>query len=56
MTKGADMEKDYAKTYRTWRLYRDAYKELSRLSDRDLRDIGVNRGDIHALALKAAGL
>lgn len=39
-----------AKAYRTWRKYRDNYNELMRLSDRDLWDIGVNRGEIPALA------
>ncbi len=39
-----------AKAYRTWRKYRDTYNELMRLSDRDLWDIGVNRGEIPALA------
>jgi uncharacterized protein YjiS (DUF1127 family) len=29
-----------------WRRYRDAVKELSQLSDRELSDIGVRRGDI----------
>jgi len=29
-----------------WRRYREAVKELSRLSDRELSDIGVRRGDI----------
>jgi uncharacterized protein YjiS (DUF1127 family) len=29
-----------------WRRYRDAVRELARLSDRELNDIGVRRGDI----------
>jgi uncharacterized protein YjiS (DUF1127 family) len=29
-----------------WRRYRDAVKELSQLSDRELSDIGIRRGDI----------
>jgi uncharacterized protein YjiS (DUF1127 family) len=29
-----------------WRRYRDAVRELSQLSDRELEDIGVRRGDI----------
>ena len=39
-----------ARAYRIWRKYRDSYNELNRLSDRDLWDIGVSRGDIAALA------
>lgn len=29
-----------------WRRYRDAVRELSQLSDRELEDIGVRRGEI----------
>jgi uncharacterized protein YjiS (DUF1127 family) len=29
-----------------WRRYRDAVKELSQLSDRELSDIGIRRGEI----------
>ena len=29
-----------------WRRYREAVRELSRLSDRELSDIGIRRGDI----------
>ncbi len=29
-----------------WRRYRDAVRELSQLSDRELSDIGIRRGDI----------
>ena len=38
------------KAYRTWRKYSKAYNELARLSDRDLDDIGVRRGDISGIA------
>lgn len=31
--------------------YRETYKELSRLSDRELKDIGISRGEIHWLAM-----
>jgi uncharacterized protein YjiS (DUF1127 family) len=48
------MTNDFAKAYRTWREYRDTLTELTRLSDRDLRDIGVKRGDIPTIALKSA--
>jgi uncharacterized protein YjiS (DUF1127 family) len=39
-----------AKAYRTWRKYNKAYNELARLSDRDLDDIGIRRGDISGIA------
>jgi len=29
-----------------WRRYREAVRELSRLNDRELSDIGIRRGDI----------
>jgi uncharacterized protein YjiS (DUF1127 family) len=32
-----------------WRRYRDAVRELSQLSDRELSDIGIRRGDIENL-------
>src|ERR1700679_313233 len=33
-----------------WRRYRDAVRELSQLSDRELEDIGIRRGDIPFIA------
>jgi uncharacterized protein YjiS (DUF1127 family) len=32
-----------------WRRYRDSVRELSRLSDRELNDLGIGRADIGAL-------
>ncbi|HTR13449.1 MAG TPA: DUF1127 domain-containing protein [Roseiarcus sp.] len=37
-----------------WRRYRDAVRELSQLSDRELADIGIRRGDIEEVAREAA--
>lgn len=34
---------------RTWREHRNTIKQLNRLSDRELRDIGLNRDDIDRL-------
>ena len=48
------MTERHAHKYRAWRMYRETLDQLSRLSDRDLRDIGVSRGDIPAIALKCA--
>lgn len=36
--------------YRRWRRYRETYNELMRLTDRDLADLGINRGDIPGVA------
>ena len=33
-----------------WRRYRDAVRELSSLSDRELNDIGIRRGEIEFVA------
>ena len=33
----------------TWREHREAIKQLNRLTDRELRDIGLNRMDIDRL-------
>jgi uncharacterized protein YjiS (DUF1127 family) len=32
-----------------WRRYREAVRELSQLSDRELSDIGIRRGDIESI-------
>jgi uncharacterized protein YjiS (DUF1127 family) len=37
-----------------WRRYRDAYRELSQLTDRELTDIGIRRDDIVSIARTAA--
>jgi uncharacterized protein YjiS (DUF1127 family) len=34
----------------SWKRYERAVQELSRLSDRELADIGITRGDIHRIA------
>ncbi len=39
----------YWKYLRTWRLHREAVKQLNLLSDRELKDIGISRGDIDRL-------
>ncbi len=36
--------------YRTWRRYRETVNELSRLSTRELNDLGINRSDIPGVA------
>ncbi len=39
---------------RAWRRYNSTLRELARLSDRDLADIGMNRGDVYAKAWESA--
>jgi uncharacterized protein YjiS (DUF1127 family) len=36
-----------------WRLYRTTVSELNQLSDRDLADLGISRGDIRSIARDA---
>ncbi len=42
--------KSIAQKLSAWRRYRDAVRELSGLSDRELNDIGISRVDIHDIA------
>jgi len=39
--------------YRNWRRYRQTVNELSRLSNRELTDLGIARSDIPFVARKA---
>ena len=38
--------KRYFNYLRTWRLHRDAIKQLNKMTNRELWDIGINRCDI----------
>ena len=37
-----------------WRRYRESVRELSRLSDRELNDLGIARGDIEFVARQSS--
>ena len=41
------------RNYRNWRRYRDTVNELSRLSNRELNDLGITPGVIQSVAPKA---
>ncbi len=41
------------RNYRNWRAYRDTVNELGRLSNRELADLGINRGEISAIARRS---
>lgn len=41
-----------SKRLRNWNRYRTTVKELSQLTDRDLNDLGISRGDIRFIAKK----
>ena len=51
---GHDM-KALANKIGAWRRYRNSLKELSRLTDRELADLGLNRYDIADVARRSAG-
>ena len=42
------------RNYRNWRRYRDTVSELSRLSNRELNDLGISRTDITKIAREHA--
>lgn len=41
------------RNYRNWRRYRETVGELSRLTNRELSDLGISRSDIPFVARKA---
>jgi uncharacterized protein YjiS (DUF1127 family) len=41
------------RNYRNWRRYRETVSELNRLSNRELSDLGIARGDINFVARKS---
>ncbi|MEW6449752.1 MAG: DUF1127 domain-containing protein [Pseudomonadota bacterium] len=40
--------------YRQWRRYNESLRELNRLADRELADIGMTRGDIPRVAWESS--
>ena len=47
------MSNRLVENYRNWRKYRQTHDELSRLSPRELDDLGITRGDITNIARQA---
>ena len=41
------------RNYRNWRRYRETVTELNRLTNRELSDLGIARGEISFVARKA---
>ena len=39
--------------FRKWRAYTSTRRELSSLTNRDLRDIGITSGDIRRISMEA---
>ena len=50
------MVKMIAEKVSAWRRYRVSVRGLSRLTDRELNDLGLNRYDIEIVARQTAGL
>ena len=42
--------RDFAQKVQDWRKQRASIRELSRLTDRELADLGIRRGDIEFVA------
>lgn len=47
-----DFFKELRTQYTRYTTYKSTYRELSRLSDKELRDIGINRGMIRGIAME----
>jgi uncharacterized protein YjiS (DUF1127 family) len=43
-----------ARSFNNWRKYRQTVSELGRMTDRELRDLGIGRSDIPYIARKAS--
>ncbi len=41
------------RNYRNWRRYRETVSELNQLTNRELADLGIPRGEIRYVARKA---
>ena len=50
------MVKMIAEKVSAWRRYRASVRELARLTDRELLDLGLSRYDIETVARRSAGL
>jgi uncharacterized protein YjiS (DUF1127 family) len=48
----SDWFKNYKRKLAKHKAYRETVAELSKLSDAELRDIGLHRGDIHSIAME----
>jgi uncharacterized protein YjiS (DUF1127 family) len=44
---------NFKKSFNAWRKYRQTVNELGRMSDRELSDLGIARGDISYVARRA---
>ena len=47
---------EIAAKFNAWRRYRTSVRELSQLTDRELRDLGLTRAEIESVARKSVGI
>jgi len=47
------MFENITRSYESWRKYRKTFNELDRLSNRELNDLGIARGEIRYIARKS---
>jgi uncharacterized protein YjiS (DUF1127 family) len=52
LTRITSLWNEYLQFRAQHRAYKETVAELSRLSDAELRDIGLHRGDIHSIAME----
>ena len=50
---GKGLKMNFARSFNNWRKYRQTVNELGRMSDRELSDLGIGRGDIAYVARQA---
>ena len=48
------MIKSLTVKFAAWRRYRESVRELARLSDRELNDLGIGRADIQTIVRQSA--
>jgi len=51
---GKGIEMNVARSFNNWRNYRQVISELGRMSNRELDDLGIIRGDIRTIARASA--
>lgn len=50
----AEFRGHLADRFARYQVYRETFGELSALTDRDLKDLGLSRADVHHVAVQAA--
>lgn len=52
---GKENTMNVARSFSTWRKYRQTINELGRMTTRELQDLGIERQDIRSVARAAVG-